>query len=1082
MKKRVIKTLAIIMGLLAIAVIAIVMVNKQSNETKPKEVKASSLVSTGDFRLNVDNKWDNTAKKNYADVKWDDVPDLSQNGYRMYQSEDGDNWHLRSTKYGKKVKVLNIYPDVYPNNVKDWMEGLNLKISDGTDHIEVTPIAISTFNASPASSLKDSGGNYKYDVIFVGTANTNNQRTLNKAAVDEVIDFLESGRGFLTGHDTMSGNPYGYGGVNVNFTEINRLKDYVGLGLVNQSAAKTSYPMSTKVKVVNNGYLMKYPFELENNVILTIPLTHSAGHASGSKYGAEIWCEFYQWSPAHGSGWSIAPNTPDNTTNFYLATKANGGVIQTGHSNGASTVDERKIIANTLINLSQITMDTDAQDHTVKDDKAPESPETSIRCGTDGKLSVKVDANDIGKEYQWYIEADTISSGKKESDIVKEEIKSNTAGYFYEVSDSPTSNLDDQVKALKDAYGKIDPADYDIYVAPDTDAVNYETAGAFTINEKTDSTKYVHTVAVDRANNVSMVSSKQIKDLSQPVDFEVERTADEAKLVELALDSSISPKMKSVEIQIPKNTEIKDFSSLTLPTDWYSFENSETTDYYSFTFSMETNNSIATIKTFLEELRFTIKSPVNDSGNIKVIFHEKVYTSWIDGNGVTHYYTYIGPDSSDSDITWQQSYNAAKRHKYKGLTGYLTTITSAEEHDFLYNNISSETGWLGGTRLRIKNSLNRINDESSISENINDYTSIITEANDWYWTDGPESGLIFFSKPTYDSPGQGAPPGVYQGFNNKGTPGNETTANSEPNNFSSKEFCLQFAQRNKYWNDLSYDMAGMKGYFVEFSEYGTQKEVEEITDLCWSAAIPQKISLKAYDETNGALTHGDLLYDQELRIGKAITVQPKDLEYYTFIEARELDDSVRGLSYTVSDTYQQGKLIYALRRANLHVRQVILDPMSELVVPSKGYITIRNQLDNGGSPALDPDYQGNVSVTSGKQADTPGFTDFGISASHLTSALDQVLLSVVVPEFYHYEGYYLTEEGSDPNGASHAANTSITTGEIALDRARIEDKEEFWITVYLKPVEDDQGEAKVPQPYSWDYKKNDLGKIKTKTP
>lgn len=1075
MKKRVVKTLAIIMGLLAIAVIAVVMVNKQSNETKPKEVKASSVVSTGDFRLNVDNKWDNAAKKNYADIKWDDVPDLSQSGYRMYQSEDGNNWHMRSTSFGKVVKVLNIYPDsAASNTLKGWMDSLNLKTSDGSNHIEVTPIAISTFNANPAGSLKDGSGKYKYDVVFIGTHNSNNSRDLTAVGVDEIIDFMETGRGFLAGHETIIGNAWFSSNPSARPYQLPKLADYVGIKVIDQRAVGTSWPVSSKVKLVNNGYLMKYPFELENNLTFTIPLTHSFGQIAGSKYGGEIWMQFQDWYPAD-TGKSIAPDNPDETTNFYLVTKNNGGVIQTGHSTGQTTLDERKILANTLINLSQATMDTYAQDHTVKDDQAPEAPETSIRCGTDGKLSVKVDANDIGKKYQWYIEADTVSSGKKESDIVKEEIKSNTAGYFYEVSDSPTSNLDDHVKALKDAYGRIDPADYDVYVAPDTDATIYETAGAFSINEKTDSTKYVHTVAVDRANNVSTVSSKQIKDLAQPVDFEVERTADEAKLVELALDPSISPKMKSVEIQIPKNIEIKDFSSLILPTDWYSFENSETADYYSFTFAMETNNSIATIKTFLEELRFTIKNPVNDSGNIKVIFHEKVYTSWIDGEGKTHYYAFI-PEMTAPGKNWFEAYNGAKTHTYRGLTGYLATITSLEEHNFIFDNIAKEPGWLGGTRGRFAGSGKKINDEATISTTVSPAVYDVFQ-DQWYWANGPETGEEFYIGKHWSS--ASVPPGAYSGFG----PG-------EPNNdwYTNAEYCIQFAKAGvKDWNDLpgglTYDSNFNKGYYVEFSEYGTQKEKEEVTDLCWSAAIPQKISLKAYDEaTGGALTAGDQLFDQELRIGKAITVKPNDLEYYTYIEVRELDDTVRGLSYTVSDTYQEGKLIYALRRANLHVRQVILDPMSELVVPSKGYLTIRNQLDNGGSPALDPDYQGNVSITSGKQADTPGFTDFGISASHLPSALDQVLFSVVVPEFYHYEGYYLTEEGSDPNGASHAANTSITTGEIALDRARIEDKEEFWITVYLKPVEDDQGEAKVPQPYSWDYKKNDLGKIKTKTP
>lgn len=166
----------------------------------------------------------------------------------------------------------------------------------------------------------------------------------------------------------------------------------------------------------------------------------------------------------------------------------------------------------------------------------------------------------------------------------------------------------------------------------------------------------------------------------------------------------------------------------------------------------------------------------------------------------------------------------------------------------------------------------------------------------------------------------------------------------------------------------------------------------------------------------------------------------------------------------------------------LHVRQVIMNPSNEIVIPSKGYVRIQNQLDNSGSPILDPNYQNNITVTSGKQTNNPSFTNFSVSVNHLVDEQDQVLLSSIIPEFYNYAGYYLTDQTADPNGLSHATNSSITPSGISISIDTIQDKEEFWITVYLKPVEDDKGEAKVPQPYSWDYKKNDLGKIKTKTP
>lgn len=162
-----------------------------------------------------------------------------------------------------------------------------------------------------------------------------------------------------------------------------------------------------------------------------------------------------------------------------------------------------------------------------------------------------------------------------------------------------------------------------------------------------------------------------------------------------------------------------------------------------------------------------------------------------------------------------------------------------------------------------------------------------------------------------------------------------------------------------------------------------------------------------------------------------------------------------------------------------HVRQVVLDDSNEIVVPSKSYFDIQNVLDNSGSPIVDPDYQANLTANSGKAADNPAFTEVSIPTDHLTSLNDQVQLSVITPEFYQYAGYYCTTEQSDPLGASHQSNTTYTAGNPQLTKNALNNDGEFWITMYIKPNTDDKGASKTPQPYSWDYEKNDLGKIKT---
>lgn len=164
----------------------------------------------------------------------------------------------------------------------------------------------------------------------------------------------------------------------------------------------------------------------------------------------------------------------------------------------------------------------------------------------------------------------------------------------------------------------------------------------------------------------------------------------------------------------------------------------------------------------------------------------------------------------------------------------------------------------------------------------------------------------------------------------------------------------------------------------------------------------------------------------------------------------------------------------------LHIRQVVIEDSNKLVIPDEGYLKVENWLFNGGVPALNTDYQIQLVVDSGKLTSHPNFTNIGLLVDHFSNNADEVLFKVIIPEFYDYLGYYSTSEQSDPQGASHQGQTNYVSGDLALSKSTLNNQEEIWITFYLKPTQDGQGQTKVPQLYSWDYKKNDLGKIKTK--
>ncbi|MGX7420612.1 hypothetical protein ACWOFR_17705 [Carnobacterium gallinarum] len=492
--------------------IHVVSVDRSNNVSEVSSIKVSDLIEDGDFKLSAKNAWDKDAEKSYADLKWDEVQNLSQKGYQLFQSEDeGQNWVVKPLNYGKQVKVLNVYPDIEESNTfKSWMDSLNLTTNDGDKLIDVIPVKYSDFDNNSLNYLQDDQGNWKYDVLMFGSWDSNNGMTLNEESAGYVMDFINDGRGALFGHDTIVGydpeDPYYKKNINMKpFAEK--------LGITYGFNNPATVIVSEKIKLINNGYLMKYPFEMENDVELEIPPSHP--NEPQIKEVGDVWFEF------------ISPTIYDDGTyrgGWYLRTNENIAMIQTGHSNGQSTMEERKIIANTLYNLAQISIDEGAKEQTVVDDVQSEAPKIEYNSGTFENFSLNLNSIDHGKPYQWYIEANTKNSGVLRSNIAKEEIKSNIAGYFYRIDSSETSDLSKEVESFKNSYGRIPKDKYDAYVAPhNSDAVAYETKTEVTgLNGAEDANKYIHVVAVDRANNVSDVSSMQISELM--MEFQITET------------------------------------------------------------------------------------------------------------------------------------------------------------------------------------------------------------------------------------------------------------------------------------------------------------------------------------------------------------------------------------------------------------------------------------------------------------------------------------------------------------------------------------------------------------------------------
>ena len=137
--------------------------------------------------------------------------------------------------------------------------------------------------------------------------------------------------------------------------------------------------MSNKVKISKKGFLTQFPWSLGPvGTVLTIPESHTAVNVATGN----VWMEFTGTEDYDRRGYAFlekmnfenAPKTPEYNYKYYLTTWNNTAMIQTGHSNGASTEDERKVLANTLFYLKQLTHKTEILDNSARDIADPNKP------------------------------------------------------------------------------------------------------------------------------------------------------------------------------------------------------------------------------------------------------------------------------------------------------------------------------------------------------------------------------------------------------------------------------------------------------------------------------------------------------------------------------------------------------------------------------------------------------------------------------------------------------------------------------------------------------------------------------------
>ncbi len=188
-------------------------------------------------------------------------------------------------------------------------------------------------------------------------------------------------------------------------------------------------------------------------------------------------------------------------------------------------------------------------------------------------------------------------------------------------------------------------------------------------------------------------------------------------------------------------------------------------------------------QTLLRQVTFTSTS--------SVCFPEKRKISFTAGNKYYnplngHFYEYV-----QNALTWSDARNASAASSYYGRQGYLATVTTVAENNYIWK-VMSASAWLGGS-----DNFNEINTAlDSIA-----YPDAFASEGKYFWVTGPEKGMQFSEHNAYEDGGVQSYSGRYHNW-----------SEGEPNDYpdqdlytpGQEDYLQIYAEfgSNGTWNDL----------------------------------------------------------------------------------------------------------------------------------------------------------------------------------------------------------------------------------------------------------------------------------------
>lgn len=316
-----------------------------------------------------------------------------------------------------------------------------------------------------------------------------------------------------------------------------------------------------------------------------------------------------------------------------------------------------------------------------------------------------------------------------------------------------------------------------------------------------------------------------------------------------------------------------------------------------------------------DNLQITL-SNVNTTASIRMIASFDPVNATIDYNSLNgHYYKTV----KGSSITWQNAYAAAQNSKYMGMQGYLVTVTSQEENNYVFSMIGEDC-WTGATCLDEYTGANseehncaikNIYKDFYIKQGINIPESTMPGNAYYFWVDGPEKGQLISRGLTTNRVAAPDPTSDPDNPSPMFTYWND----GEPNN-SSGEQCMHFLKASGKWNDYVYNNASVTAYVIEYGGMESDEELEESNTGSSDADVDVyvKVDINIDPTAKTITTEADDIYvGQPLAIKENVNgeyIQDENTGEYQVktIVGRDADDNSRYLYENTTPTRTYSKL------------------------------------------------------------------------------------------------------------------------------------------------------------------------------